>query len=41
MPSYRLLDPAGKPLLEVWGQDRLWLVVKTIKDHFMDRSSKA
>ena len=41
VPSYRLLDPAGKPLLEVWGQDRLWLVVKTIKDHFMDRSSKA
>ena len=34
VPSYRLLDPEGKPLLEVWGQDRLWLVVKTIKDHF-------
>ena len=41
VPSYRLLDPAGKPLLEVWGQDRLWLVVKTIKDHLSNASSKA
>ena len=41
VPSYRLLDPAGNPLLEVWGQDRLWLVVKTIKDHLRNASSKA
>tara|TARA_E500000178_G_scaffold351248_3_gene411933 strand:+ start:1707 stop:3089 length:1383 start_codon:yes stop_codon:yes gene_type:complete len=41
VPSYRLLDPEGKPLLEVWGQDRLWLVVKTIKDHLSNVLSKA
>ena len=35
VPSCRLLDPEGNPLLEVWGQDRLWLVVKTIKDHLV------
>ena len=41
VPSYRLLDPGGKPLIEVWGQDRLWLVVKTIKDYCRDSSSNA
>jgi 2-hydroxychromene-2-carboxylate isomerase len=32
VPSYRLLDPEGKVLLAVWGQDRLWLVSRTIQD---------
>lgn len=26
VPAFRLLDAAGRPLLETWGQDRLWLV---------------
>ncbi|WP_170230799.1 DsbA family protein [Roseibium hamelinense] len=32
VPSYRLLDPDGKEILGVWGQDRLWLVAKTIAE---------
>jgi len=26
VPSYRLLDQRGEPILSTWGQDRLWLV---------------
>lgn len=33
VPSYRLLDRTDKPLLEVWGQDRLWLVAREIRRH--------
>ena len=32
VPSYRLLDSTGKPVLGVWGQDRLWLVAKKIEE---------
>jgi len=32
VPSFRLLDPAGEPLLSSWGQDRLWLVAHTLRD---------
>ena len=32
VPSFRLLDPAGEPLLSTWGQDRLWLVAHTLRD---------
>lgn len=32
VPSYRLLDQRGREALGVWGQDRLWLVAKTISD---------
>jgi 2-hydroxychromene-2-carboxylate isomerase len=32
VPSYRLLDAEGAPLLSVWGQDRLWLVAATIRE---------
>ena len=31
VPSYRLTGPAGEPDLEVWGQDRLWLVAAEIR----------
>ncbi|MEM9335916.1 MAG: DsbA family protein, partial [Pseudomonadota bacterium] len=31
VPSYRLLDTSGDPLLEVWGQDRLWVVAQQIR----------
>lgn len=30
VPSYRLSGPSGEPDLEVWGQDRLWLVASEI-----------
>ena len=31
VPSYRLSGPEGEPDLEVWGQDRLWLVAAEIR----------
>jgi len=31
VPSYRLCGPEGEPDLEVWGQDRLWLVTAEIR----------
>ncbi|MEL0048018.1 MAG: DsbA family protein [Gammaproteobacteria bacterium] len=31
VPSYRLTGPVGEPDLEVWGQDRLWLVAAEIR----------
>ncbi len=31
VPSFRLLDGAGKTRLRVWGQDRLWLVAHEIQ----------
>ncbi|ARN72728.1 DsbA family protein [Oceanicoccus sagamiensis] len=31
VPSYRLCGPGGEPDLEVWGQDRLWLVAAEIR----------
>ena len=32
VPSYRLLDRYEKPVLSVWGQDRLWLVSRKIAE---------
>ena len=32
VPSYHLLDANGDSVLAVWGQDRLWLVAKSIVD---------
>jgi 2-hydroxychromene-2-carboxylate isomerase len=32
VPSYRLLDKHHQPLLETWGQDRLWLVSRKLKE---------
>lgn len=31
VPSFRLLDEAGKPILSLWGQDRLWLFAREIQ----------
>lgn len=31
VPSFRLLDGDGTPVLELWGQDRLWLFAREIK----------
>jgi 2-hydroxychromene-2-carboxylate isomerase len=31
VPSFRLLDAAGRSLLAIWGQDRLWLVAQEIR----------
>jgi 2-hydroxychromene-2-carboxylate isomerase len=39
VPSFRLLDPAGEPLLSTWGQDRLWLVAQTLRDALAPRAS--
>ena len=36
VPSYRLLDSEGRQVLAVWGQDRLWLVSKAMKDLLSD-----
>ena len=33
VPSFRLLNETGEPLLNVWGQDRLWLVERFILDN--------
>lgn len=32
VPSFRLLDESGKVLLEVWGQDRLWLLANKVEE---------
>lgn len=32
VPSYRLLDENGTEQLSVWGQDRIWLIAKKIKE---------
>ena len=39
VPSFRLLAPSGAPLLETWGQDRLWLVAHTLRDALAARAS--
>ena len=39
VPSFRLLAPSGDPLLETWGQDRLWLVAHTLRDSLAARAS--
>ena len=39
VPSFRLLDPAGEPLLSTWGQDRLWLVAHTLRDALAARAT--
>lgn len=31
VPSYRLTGPDDEPDLEVWGQDRLWLIAAEIR----------
>ena len=31
VPCYRLSGPASEPDLDVWGQDRLWLVAAEIR----------
>ena len=33
VPSYRLLDKHGNSVLNVWGQDRLWLVSRKIQEN--------
>lgn len=33
VPAFRLLDAEGNPLLETWGQDRLWLVSRVASEH--------
>jgi len=38
VPSFRLLAPSGGPLLETWGQDRLWLVAHTLRDALAARA---
>ena len=39
VPSFRLLDPAGEPLLSTWGQDRLWLVAHKLRDALAARAT--
>lgn len=37
VPSFRLLDAEGSCLLSTWGQDRLWLVARTIAQQLARR----
>lgn len=41
VPSYRLLNAQGEALLECWGQDRLWLVARTIAQYDKEHSHSA
>ncbi|MGB1439335.1 MAG: 2-hydroxychromene-2-carboxylate isomerase, partial [Luminiphilus sp.] len=31
VPSFRLLDANGEPVVSLWGQDRLWVVAREIR----------
>jgi 2-hydroxychromene-2-carboxylate isomerase len=31
VPSFRLLDESGEPVLALWGQDRLWRIAREIQ----------
>jgi 2-hydroxychromene-2-carboxylate isomerase len=33
VPSYRLLDAQGNPIVSAWGQDRLWLIAHKIMEN--------
>ena len=39
VPSFRLLNPSGEPLLATWGQDRLWLVAHTLRNALQPNAS--
>jgi 2-hydroxychromene-2-carboxylate isomerase len=39
VPSFRLLNPSGAPLLATWGQDRLWLVAHTLRNALQANAS--
>jgi 2-hydroxychromene-2-carboxylate isomerase len=41
VPSFRLLDPAGAPVLGLWGQDRLWLFSREIQRLLREGSPSA
>ena len=41
VPSFRLLDEAGKELLALWGQDRLWLFAREIQRQLGARRTDA
>lgn len=38
VPSFRLLDETGEPVLALWGQDRLWLFSREIQRLLRERS---
>lgn len=40
VPSFRLLDAQGTPLLALWGQDRLWLFAREIQRQLAARTVK-
>ena len=40
VPSYQLLDANGESVLAVWGQDRLWLVAKSIVDLITNKAER-
>lgn len=37
VPSFRLLDESGQPVLSLWGQDRLWLFAREIQRQLATR----
>lgn len=39
VPSFRLLNPSGAPLLATWGQDRLWLVARALRNALQSKAS--
>ena len=40
VPSFRLLDEQGEPLLALWGQDRLWLFAREIQRQLKRRQDR-
>jgi 2-hydroxychromene-2-carboxylate isomerase len=38
VPSFRLLDANGEPVLALWGQDRLWLFAREIQRLLAERA---
>lgn len=41
VPSFRLLDESGEPLLALWGQDRLWLFSREIQRLLRERAARS
>jgi 2-hydroxychromene-2-carboxylate isomerase len=39
VPSFRLLDASGNPVLALWGQDRLWLFAREIQRLLAERDA--
>jgi hypothetical protein len=36
VPSFRLLDGSGMSIVNLWGQDRLWVIAREIRKQLQD-----